>query len=217
MRSKEEANDYRYFPCPDLLPVEVTKEFLQTVRETLPELPDEKRQRFAEEYGLSEKDASELSADRKIAEYFEEVAKGCGEPKLAANWVMGELSAHLNKEDKTVTESPVTAEMLMLLIKRISDKTISGKIAKDIFIAMWAGEGDADSIIDKKGLKQITDTGAIEAMIAEVIENNPAQVEEFRAGKEKLIGFFVGQVMKASKGKANPGQVNQILMKLLKG
>lgn len=216
MRSKEEANDYRYFPCPDLLPVKITQELLDKVRETLPELPDEKRERFAKEYALSDKDASELSVDRNIANYFEVVAKGCGEAKLATNWVMGELSAHLNKEDKNITESPVTAKMLTLLIQRINDKTISGKIAKDIFVDMWTGEGDADTIIEKKGLKQITDTGAIEAMIAEVIENNPAQVEEFRAGKEKLIGFFVGKVMQASKGKANPGQVNQILMKLLK-
>ncbi len=217
MRSKEEANDYRYFPCPDLLPVEISEELRESVRKTLPELPDAKKQRFADEYALSDKDASELSADRHVADYFEVVAKGCGEAKLAANWVMGELSAHLNKEEKSIQESPVSADMLTLLIKRINDKTISGKIAKDIFVAMWAGEGDADALIESKGLKQITDTGAIEIMIAEVLENNSGQVEEFRAGKEKLMGFFVGQVMQASKGKANPGQVNQILTKLLKG
>ncbi|HEC04645.1 MAG TPA: Asp-tRNA(Asn)/Glu-tRNA(Gln) amidotransferase subunit GatB [Thiothrix sp.] len=217
MRSKEEANDYRYFPCPDLLPVDISDEFLEEVRKTLPELPDAKKQRFMDELGLSEKDASELSASRAIAEYFEEVAKGSGEAKLSANWVMGELSAQLNREDKAIEDSPVSAEMLTVLIQRISDNTISGKIAKDIFVDMWAGEGDVDSIIDKKGLKQITDTGAIEGMIQEVIDNNPNQVEQFRAGKEKLIGFFVGQVMKASKGKANPAQVNEILMKLLKG
>ncbi len=217
MRSKEEANDYRYFPCPDLLPVDISDEFLEEVRKTLPELPDAKKQRFMDELGLSEKDASELSASRAIAEYFEEVAKGSGEAKLSANWVMGELSAQLNREDKGIEDSPVSAEMLTVLIQRISDNTISGKIAKDIFVDMWTGEGDVDSIIDKKGLKQITDTGAIESMIQEVIDNNPNQVEQFRAGKEKLIGFFVGQVMKASKGKANPAQVNEILMKLLKG
>ncbi len=218
MRSKEEANDYRYFPCPDLLPVDITDEFLEEVRKTLPELPDAKKQRFIDELGLSEKDASELSSNRAIAEYFEVVAKGCGETKLAANWVMGELSAHLNKDETDIKEAPVSAEMLTVLIQRITDKTISGKIAKDIFVDMWAGESDdVDAIIDKKGLKQITDTGAIEAMIQEVVDNNPNQVEQFRAGKEKLIGFFVGQVMKASKGKANPAQVNEILMKLLKG
>ncbi len=217
MRSKEEANDYRYFPCPDLLPVDITDEYLEEVRKTLPELPDAKKQRFMDELGLSEKDASDLSSNRGIAEYFEEVAKGCGETKLAANWVMGELSAHLNKDEKDIKEAPVSAGMLTVLIQRISDKTISGKIAKDIFVDMWTGGGDdVDTIIDEKGLKQITDTGAIEAMIQEVVDNNPNQVEQFRAGKEKLIGFFVGQVMKASKGKANPAQVNEILMKLLK-
>ena len=218
MRSKEEANDYRYFPCPDLLPVDITDQFLDEIRNTLPELPDAKKQRFMGDLGLSEKDASELSSNRSVAEYFEEVASGSGETKLAANWVMGELSAHLNKDETDIKASPVTAAMLTVLIKRIADKTISGKIAKEIFVDLWTGEGtDVDSIIDKKGLKQITDTGAIEAMIQEVVDNNPNQVEQFRAGKEKLIGFFVGQVMKASQGKANPAQVNEILMKLLKG
>lgn len=217
MRSKEEANDYRYFPCPDLLPVEMTQELLESVRATMPELPDEKKQRFIDEYDLSEKDASGLSSSRAMADYFEVVAKGCGEAKLAANWVMGELSAHLNKEDMAISDSPVSADMLVTLIQRINDKTISGKIAKDIFVDMWAGEGDADSIIEKKGLKQITDSGAIEAMITEIIDNNPGQVAEYRSGKDKLFGFFVGQAMKASKGKANPAQVNEILKKLLNG
>lgn len=216
MRSKEEANDYRYFPCPDLLPVEITEELLNEVRETLPELPDAKRQRFISEFGLSEKDASEISANRDIAEYFEQVATGSGEAKMAANWIMGDLSAHLNKEDMAISNCPVSAQTLTVLIQRITDKTISGKIAKDIFPDLWAGEADVDALIESKGLKQITDTGAIEAMITEVLAQNPSQVEEFRAGKEKLMGFFVGQVMKASKGKANPGQVNEILRKLLK-
>ncbi len=215
MRSKEEANDYRYFPCPDLLPVEISTALLDEVRQTLPELPDEKKQRFMAEFSLSEKDATELSANREIAEYFEVVAQGCGEAKMAANWVMGELSAHLNKADIPIAECPVSAKTLTVLIQRITDKTISGKIAKDVFVELWSGESDVDAIIDSKGLKQITDSSAIEAMIAEVLENNPSQVEQFRAGKEKLMGFFVGQVMKASKGKANPGQVNEILRRLL--
>ncbi len=215
MRSKEEANDYRYFPCPDLLPVEISTALLDEVRQTLPELPDEKKQRFMAEFSLSEKDATELSANREIAEYFEVVAQGCGEAKMAANWVMGELSAHLNKADIPIAECPVSANTLTILIQRITDKTISGKIAKDVFVELWSGESDVDAIIDSKGLKQITDSSAIEAMIAEVLENNPSQVEQFRAGKEKLMGFFVGQVMKASKGKANPGQVNEILRRLL--
>lgn len=216
MRSKEEANDYRYFPCPDLLPVIVSDELKAQVQADLPELPDAKRQRFIDVLGLSEKDALELSSQRDIAEYFESVTEHSGEVKLSANWVMGELSASLNREDKSIAECPVSAELLAGLVKRIADKTISGKIAKSIFTAMWAGEGDADTIIESKGLKQITDTGAITAMVEEVIANNPNQVEQYRAGKEQLIGFFVGQVMKASKGKANPAQVNQELVKLLK-
>ena len=217
MRSKEEANDYRYFPCPDLLPVVVSDELKAKVRADLPELPDAKKQRFIDELGLSEKDALELSSQRDIAEYFETVAKESGEVKLSANWVMGELSACLNRDDILVENSPVSATLLAGLVMRIADNTISGKIAKTIFTAMWDGEGDADSLIESKGLKQITDTGAITAMVEEVIANNPNQVEQYRAGKEQLIGFFVGQVMKASKGKANPAQVNQELIKHLKG
>ncbi|HIQ07446.1 MAG TPA: Asp-tRNA(Asn)/Glu-tRNA(Gln) amidotransferase subunit GatB [Thiotrichaceae bacterium] len=217
MRSKEEANDYRYFPCPDLLPVVVSGELKAKVRADLPELPDAKKQRFIDELGLSEKDALELSSQRDIAEYFETVAKESGEVKLSANWVMGELSACLNRDDILVENSPVSATLLAGLVMRIADNTISGKIAKTIFTAMWDGEGDADSLIESKGLKQITDTGAITAMVEEVIANNPNQVEQYRAGKEQLIGFFVGQVMKASKGKANPAQVNQELIKHLKG
>ena len=217
MRSKEEAMDYRYFPDPDLLPLEVTAEHVERVRATLPELPDAKRHRFMEEYGLSAYDAGVLTASRELADYYEEVARLCGEAKLAANWVMGELSGFLNKENRDITDSPVSAAMLAGMLKRILDETISGKIAKEVFEAMWNGEGDADAVIEKRGLKQITDTGAIEAIIDEVISANPKQVEQYRAGKEKLIGFFVGQVMKATGGKANPAQVNALLKKKLAG
>ena len=217
MRSKEEANDYRYFPDPDLLPLEITQEYLEEVRKTLPELPDVRRERFIKDYALSEFDADVLTSSRAMADYFEGVAKQSGEAKLAANWVTGTLSAFLNKEGLDIANSPVSAEMLAGMIQRITDKTISGKIAKDVFEAMAAGEGDADMVIDEKGLKQITDSGAIEAIIDEVIANNSAQVEQYRGGKEQLIGFFVGQVMKASKGKANPGQVNDILKQKLRG
>ncbi|HHH47002.1 MAG TPA: Asp-tRNA(Asn)/Glu-tRNA(Gln) amidotransferase subunit GatB [Thiotrichales bacterium] len=215
MRTKEEANDYRYFPDPDLLPVELDEAFIEEVRSTLPELPDDKRQRFIEEYGLPAYDAGVLTATREMADFYEAVARVCGEPKLAANWVMGDFSAMLNKENIEVNDAPVTAEALGQLLNRIRDNTISGKIAKDVFEAMWAGEGSADEIIETRGLRQITDTAAIEAMIREVIAANPKQVEQYRAGKEKLLGFFVGQVMKASKGKANPAEVNKLLKKLL--
>jgi len=216
MRSKEEANDYRYFPCPDLLPVEITDEFLEFVRKDLPELPSVKLERFVREYELSDYDAGVLTASRTTADYFESVAKACNEPKLTANWITGELSSHLNANDLTIDKSPVNSEMLTGLIKRIADNTISGKIAKQVFEALWnkeGGEGEsaADKIIESKGLKQITDSGAIEAIIDEIIANNTAQVEQYRGGKEQVFGFFVGQVMKASQGKANPAQVNQLL------
>ena len=217
MRSKEEANDYRYFPCPDLLPIKLTQEFVEEVRSTLPELPDAKKARFIKDFALKEEDASTLVTHRETAEYFEAVANKSGDAKLAANWVIGELSGYLNKEDTDITESPVTAEMLALLITRIKDNTISGKIAKQVFEALWNGEGEnADAVIESKGLKQITDTGAIEAIVDEIIAANPEQVEQFRAGKEKVLGFFVGQCMKASKGKANPGQLNQLIRDKLK-
>jgi aspartyl-tRNA(Asn)/glutamyl-tRNA(Gln) amidotransferase subunit B len=216
MRSKEEANDYRYFPDPDLLPVRISDEFIEAVRATLPELPEVKKQRFIDEFALSDYDAEIMTSSRALSDYYETVATQSGEAKLAANWVMGNLSAALNKADKSIADSPISAEMLAGMIKRISDNTISGKIAKDVFEAMWNGEGDADAVIDSKGLKQITDTVAIETMIDKIIADNPAQVEEFRSGKEKILGFFVGQVMKASKGKANPGQVNQLLREKLK-
>ena len=211
MRSKEEAMDYRYFPDPDLLPVEVTEAAIESIRGTLPELPDAKKARFVSDYGLKEEDASILTASRDMADYFETVARQSEDAKLAANWVMGELAGFLNKEGKELADSPVSAEMLASMIKRIKDNTISGKIAKEVFAAMCNGEGDADAIIESKGLKQITDTGAIEAIVDEIIAANPEQVEQFKAGKEKVLGFFVGQAMKASKGKANPAQLNQML------
>ena len=211
MRSKEEANDYRYFPDPDLLPVAITQALRDSVREELPELPEQKQQRFIEQFQLSEFDAKILTNSRQMADYFEALADATGEPKLSANWVNGELAGHLNKAELDVTESKVSVEQLAALIGRITDNTISGKIAKDVFEAMWSGEGDVDQIIEAKGLKQITDTGAIESLIDEIIAANPGQYEQYRSGKDKLFGFFVGQVMKASKGKANPAEVNRLL------
>ncbi|MCP3850220.1 MAG: Asp-tRNA(Asn)/Glu-tRNA(Gln) amidotransferase subunit GatB [Gammaproteobacteria bacterium] len=216
MRSKEEANDYRYFPDPDLLPIVISAEDIEAIRQSLPELPEAKCTRFMEDLELSEKDARALTMDRDMADCFEQVQQSIDDAKLAANWLLGDVSAINNKNGLEFKDCPVNAEQLIGLLKRIKDNTISGKIAKDVYLAMFDGEGDADTIIDKKGLKQITDTGAIEAIIDDVIVNNPGQVAEFQGGKEKLIGFFVGQVMKASKGKANPGQVNQLLMQKLK-
>ncbi len=216
MRSKEEANDYRYFPDPDLLPLEIDQAFIDAVAKTLPELPDAKRDRFIREFELSHYDASVLTASREMAEYFEKTtAAAGGEGKLSANWVMGELSGQLNKEGKDITESPVSPDMLGGMLCRITDATISGKIAKQVFEAMWAGEGDADAVIEGQGLKQITDTGAIEVIVREVLDKNPKQIEQYKAGQGKLMGYFVGQVMKATQGKANPGEVNKILKQLL--
>jgi len=216
MRAKEEANDYRYFPDPDLLPVELEEDFIEAVRGTLPELPDAKKQRFMDDYGLSAYDAGVLTATRELAGYYEAVvAAAGGDGKLSANWVMGELSAMLNKENTDISASPISAEAMGGLLKRIADNTISGKIAKQVFEAMWAGEETADEVIEKQGLKQITDPAAIEAMIREVITNNPKQHEQYQGGQEKLFGFFVGQVMKASQGKANPAAVNKLLKQIL--
>ncbi len=216
MRTKGEANDYRYFPDPDLLPLEIDADLRAKASVDLPELPDAKRKRFQSQYGLSEYDAGLLSASRELADYFEAVARDSGEPKLAANWVGGELMAALNKAETEIAQSPVSASMLAGLIRRIKDGTISGKIAKQVFEAMWNGEGDADAVIAAQGLEQITDSSAIETLIDTIIAANPAQVEQYRAGKDKVFGFFVGQVMKASGGKANPGQVNEILKRKLK-
>jgi len=217
MRGKEAANDYRYFPDPDLLPLEITPALIDEVREELPELPDARRSRFVTDYGLPDYDAGVVTASREMADYFEAVVSGCGDAKLAANWVMGELAGALNRAGLDIADSPVSAETLAGLLRRISDETISGKIAKEVFEAIWAGEGDADAIIEARGLKQVTDSSAIEAMVDEVIAANPEQLEQYRAGKTKLMGFFVGQVMKASAGKANPQQVNQILKQRLDG
>jgi aspartyl-tRNA(Asn)/glutamyl-tRNA(Gln) amidotransferase subunit B len=217
MRSKEEANDYRYFPDPDLLPVELDDSFIEAVRETLPELPDAKRQRFVDDYGIRETDADILTVNRFVANYFETVAGATSaKAQVAANWVIGDLSGMLNKDGLDIADSKVPAEDLAGLLDRISDNTISGKIAKEVFEAMWAGEGDADEVIEARGLKQITDASAIEGIVDAVIAANPSQVAEFRSGKEKLLGFFVGQVMKETGGKANPGHVNQILREKLK-
>ncbi|MGM0677556.1 MAG: Asp-tRNA(Asn)/Glu-tRNA(Gln) amidotransferase subunit GatB [Pseudomonadota bacterium] len=217
MRSKEEANDYRYFPDPDLLPLDIDSTFIEQVRASLPELPDEKKQRFMTHYGLSAYDASTLTSSREMADYFEAVVEqaGSGQAKMVANWVMGELSGALNREGREIGDSPVSARALGALLARIQDNTISGKIAKEVFEAMWAGEGDADMVIEAKGLKQITDTGAIEQVIDQVIADNPKQLEQYRSGKDKLFGFFVGQVMKQTGGKANPAQVNELLKKKL--
>ncbi len=216
MRSKEEANDYRYFPDPDLLPVILDDTFIESIRATLPELPDEKKHRFIKDYELSTYDAGVLTSSRELAHYYEALVKGVGSnPKLCANWMMGDLAASLNKNNLDINDSPVTADILAGMLKRIEDKTISGKIAKQVFEALWAGEGDADAIIEAKGLKQVTDSGAIEAVVDDIISNNPKQVEDYRGGKDKLFGFFVGQVMKATKGKANPAQVNELLKKKL--
>jgi aspartyl-tRNA(Asn)/glutamyl-tRNA(Gln) amidotransferase subunit B len=216
LRTKEEANDYRYFPDPDLLPVVLDLSFVNGVRETLPELPDEKAARFIEQYSLSAYDAGVLTASREMAEFYETVVRGLGgHPKLAANWVMGEFSGGLNKDNIEIKEAPITAERLSGLLARIVDDTISGKIAKDVFEQMWAERKSADEIIEAKGLKQITDTGAIEKVIDEVMAANPKQLADYRSGKDKLFGFFVGQVMKVTGGKANPAQVNELLKKKL--
>ena len=216
MRSKEEANDYRYFPDPDLLPVVLDDAYIEDVRKTLPELPQAKRQRFVDEHQLSDYDAGILTADRDLSIFFESTLTAAGgDAKLVANWMIGDFSARLNKEDLSVAQSPVNAEQMGGMLARIMDKTISGKIAKEVFDAMWKGEGSADEIIEQKGLKQITDDSAIEKIIDEVIANSPNQLEQYRSGKEKLFGYFVGQVMKASKGKANPATVNEILKKKL--
>ncbi|PVZ71939.1 Asp-tRNA(Asn)/Glu-tRNA(Gln) amidotransferase subunit GatB [Pelagibaculum spongiae] len=223
MRSKEEANDYRYFPCPDLLPIIISDEWIEQIRSEMPELPEAKCQRFIDQYGLKAYDASVLTSSREMAAYFEQATEISGDAKLTANWVMGELSAKLNKESVELENSPVTAEQLGGMVKRIADDTISGKIAKKVFEALWEGVGQfttewhADEVIEKQGLKQVTDTGAIETLIDGVIAQFPDQLAEYRSGKEKVFGFFVGQAMKASKGQANPGQLTQMLKAKLKG
>ena len=211
MRSKEYANDYRYFPEPDLLPITLEKDFIESVINDMPEMPNEKKERFVSKFSLSNYDADLLAADKDIANYFEEVVKISDSPKLSTNWIMGELSALLNNENLNIKDSKVSSDKLGQLILRIEDATISGKIAKDIFEKMWISGKEVDEIIQDEGLEQVTDDKQIEAMIDEVIKSNPEQLEQYRSGKDRLFGFFVGQVMQASKGKANPKQVNDIL------
>jgi len=217
MRSKEEANDYRYFPCPDLLPIEISDELLDQIKAAMPELPEARQSRFENDYQLGSKEAKALASDHLTADFFEAVSNTAGDAKLAANWVMGDLAAALNKDELSIHNAPITAEQLGTLIARIKDDTISGKIAKQVFEAMWAGDesGDPDAIIEAKGLKQMSDSSELEAMIDDIITNNPKQVENYRAAepdkRKKMLGFFVGQVMKASKGQANPGMVNKLL------
>jgi aspartyl-tRNA(Asn)/glutamyl-tRNA(Gln) amidotransferase subunit B len=218
MRSKEEANDYRYFPDPDLLPVVLDEKFIEAVRATLPELPDHKATRFARDYGLSAYDAGVLTASRELADYYEKVVRAVPrEPKLAANWVMGEFAAALNKESLDVTAARMSPENLGGLMLRISDQTVSGNVAKVVFATMWSSGAVADTVIAEQGLKQITDASAIESEIDAVIARNPGQLADYRAGKDKLFGFFVGQVMKATGGRANPAQVNELLLRKLRG
>ncbi len=216
MRSKEVENDYRYFPEPDLLPIEIDDSYIEALREQLPELPEAKKERFMSQYGLSDYDAGVLVVEREMADYFEAVAKTGGDAKMAANWVSVELQGLLNKEDWEIGECPIQADRLGTLIARIKDNTISGKIAKTVFETMVEDPAGVDEIIESKGLKQVTDTGAIEALVDEVIANNPDQVQQLRDGKEQVIGYLVGQAMKLSQGKANPGQVNQLLRDKIK-
>jgi aspartyl-tRNA(Asn)/glutamyl-tRNA(Gln) amidotransferase subunit B len=218
MRSKEEANDYRYFPDPDLLPVELDDAYVRAVAAQLPELPDQKAQRFAKQYELSGYDAQVLTASGELADYYETVVRDFGgSPKLAANWVGGDLAAFLNRDGLEIGASRVSAAALAALLRRIGDNTISGKIAKDVFESMWDEQQQADAIIESKGLRQITDDGPIEQAIAAVMAANPGQLADYRAGKDKLFGFFVGQVMKATQGKANPARLNELLKQKLSG
>ena len=211
MRSKEDAHDYRYFPDPDLLPVKLDEDWIESVRAALPELPAAMQARFQQAHGVSAYDAGLLTASRALAEYFETAARVCAQGKLAANWVMGELSASLNKAELDITQSPVSATQLGTLIARIHDGTLSGKLAKQVFESLWEGAEEVDAIIEARGLRQMSDSGELEKIVDTVLAANPQSVEEFRAGKEKAFNALVGQVMKASKGKANPAQVNALL------
>ncbi|HNB90349.1 MAG TPA: Asp-tRNA(Asn)/Glu-tRNA(Gln) amidotransferase subunit GatB, partial [Plasticicumulans sp.] len=222
MRGKEEANDYRYFPDPDLLPLVIEDSFIEQLRASLPELPQAAFARFVRDYGLPDYDAATLTAERATAGYYEALVAATGGEarlcaKLCANWVMGDLAAALNRAGLPIGESPVPAEALAGLLGRVLDGTLSGKLAKEVFGAMWAGEGTADAIIAARGLVQLTDSSAIDTLIDGILAASPKQVEQYRAGQDKLFGFFVGQVMKASKGKANPQQVNERLLARLKG
>ncbi|MGA8049382.1 MAG: Asp-tRNA(Asn)/Glu-tRNA(Gln) amidotransferase subunit GatB [Burkholderiales bacterium] len=216
MRTKEDAQDYRYFPDPDLLPLALAEDDIERMRVSMPELPDARRARFAARYALPVQDAALLTASRATADYFETLVEASGTaPKLCANWIMGDLAAALNRDDRPIQKSPISAVSLAALLRRIADGTLSGKMAKEVFETMWRGEGEADAVIEARGLKQISDTGALEKLVDEVLAANPKQVEDFRAGKEKAFNSLVGQVMKASRGKANPAQVNEILRRRL--
>lgn len=216
MRSKEEANDYRYFPDPDLLPLRIDDAWVEEVRRSLPELPEAKIQRFVEQLQLSEQDAAELAASRELADYFEALARALpGQEKMAANWVSGELLGALNRDDLAVADAPLSPPMLADLLRRVADHTISGRMAKELFAALWRGEGGVDELIEKRGLRQISDSGELQELVRRVIEQNPQQASAYRAGKVKLLAFFVGQVMQITQGKANPQQVNDWLQKLL--
>ena len=219
MRSKEVANDYRYFPEPDLLPIVIDDDYIESIRELLPELPGPKRGRFVDQYGLGDYDAALLVSARPMADYFEATVAASNEAKLSANWILGDLSAAMNRDELSIEECPVAPELLAGLVKRVADNTLSSKLAKQVFEGLWQGEGTADDIIESRGLKQVSDSGALEAMVDEVIANNPAQVEQYRAAddgkRKKLSGFFVGQIMKASKGQANPQMLNELLSRKL--
>ncbi len=218
MRSKEDAHDYRYFPDPDLLPLEVSADWLRQTVAALPELPQARRERYVRDLALPAYDAGVLTASREISDYFEDLVRALpDQAKLCSNWVMGELSARLNREERDIADAPVSSRQLAGLLRRIADGTLSGKLAKEVFDAIWAGEGDADQIIAARGLKQISDAGALDKLVDEVLAANPGQVAEYRSGKEKAFNFLVGQAMKASKGKANPAQVSEILGRKLRG
>ncbi|MDB5730758.1 MAG: gatB, partial [Variovorax sp.] len=218
MRTKEDAADYRYFPDPDLPPLVVAPEWVERVRSEMAELPRVMAARFVKDYGLPEYDATTLTQSKAMAAYFEAAAQASGQPKLASNWIMGELSRRLNADGSTIDTAPVDAQMLACLIKRISDGTVSNNAARQVFDALWSGEGrDVDAIIEARGLKQMNDSGALEKIIDEVIAANADNVAQYRAGKEKAFNALVGQAMKASKGKANPAQVNELLKKKLAG
>lgn len=215
MRSKEDSQDYRYFPDPDLLPVIIDDAYVEAIRADLPELPEAKQARYVDELGLSAYDAGLLTDDPDIARYFEAVVDAGGQPKPAANWVMGELSAALNRDDVGIRSCPVQPQQLAALLARLDDETLSGKLAKTVFEALWQQEGSVDDIIESRGLKQVSDGGQLQALVDQVITENPGQVEQFLAGKDKVLGFFVGQIMKATGGKANPKQINDLLRKAL--
>jgi aspartyl-tRNA(Asn)/glutamyl-tRNA(Gln) amidotransferase subunit B len=216
MRSKEDAHDYRYFPDPDLLPVVLTDEEIAFARTQLPELPQHREVRYVSELGLSCDDAEAIASERAVAEYFEALTTLCGEPKLAANWVIGEIFATLNRAELPFSAVKISPPSLAVLLARIQDRTISNSIAKQVFEAMWKGEGAPDAIIEARGLRQVTDSGAIEALVDAVINESPEQVAQFRAGKDKVFGYFVGQVMKKSKGTASPQQVNDLVLAKLR-